>query len=157
MVRRYTPMRANVGTRRTSGNTGDNEALHVLNIRAQMKAITDEFASWVDHMTKEGSFALKEAMEPTFKWSQNMVPVRTGELKASGYLEARELSTGFFVEIGYGRAGHPHYAPVVHEMVEVPHKPPTQAKFLEIPLTEDLENIKARFYRKLQEASGTNG
>jgi hypothetical protein len=73
-----------------------------------------------------------EALEPTFDKSQELVPVLTGALKRSGFLGVGESRGKKVAEIGYGRGGVPFYAARVHEDLDVYHKPPTQAKFLEL-------------------------
>lgn len=83
-----------------------------------------------------------DALEPTFELSQVRVPVDTGELKDSGYLDITHRGKNPVVEIGYGRGGAP-YAIYVHEMPHY-HKPPTTYKYLQGPLDEDYIQILNR-------------
>jgi len=96
-----------------------------------------------------------EALQPIFDESQILVPVDTGDLKASGYLEIVSGRTGdIWVDMGYGRNNKPDYAAYVHEMVQIPHKPPTQAKFLEKPVNDGMLNIIDTLAAKYKDFGG---
>ncbi len=86
---------------------------------------------------------LLEALRPTFEKSLDLVPFLHGDLQASGFLE-KGRGKGSPVFMGYARNGIPKYAIFVHEDLEAKHESPTQAKFLEQPVTEDLPEIKNR-------------
>lgn len=58
--------------------------------------------------------ALEEAAQRIFDRSQELVPVATGRLKASGKIESHKTSGGTVVTISYGEGG-PDYAGNVHE------------------------------------------
>jgi hypothetical protein len=75
--------------------------------------------------------ALKEIGQRIFDRSQHLVPVDTGALKASGYVETETTPDGFEVRIGYAMGDDPPYANFVHEDLTKHHDAPTQAKFLE--------------------------
>jgi hypothetical protein len=89
--------------------------------------------------------------------SKELVPVDTAALKDSGRVELPNVSPdGISVEITYGGAAAP-YALFVHEDMTMDHSPskPTavtgrprrgQAKFLEIPVTENAEKFFKRVY-----------
>lgn len=94
-----------------------------------------------------------DALEPTFELSQKYVPVDTGELKDSGYLDITKRGKNPVVEIGYGRDGAP-YAVYVHEMPHY-HKPPTRFKYLQGALDEDYNQILNRIVRGA--AAAVNG
>jgi hypothetical protein len=73
-------------------------------------------------MQKAGDFLLKE--------SKMIVPVDTGKLRRSGFnrlTEDKRKSVVF--QVGYSR----RYAVYVHERLDLAHKSPTSAKFLEKP------------------------
>ena len=74
--------------------------------------------------------ALKAGVKPIFDESQRLVPVDTGKLKASGFVNARMTQKGAKVDIGYGKGNRPDYAMMVHERLESAHASPTQAKYL---------------------------
>jgi len=82
-----------------------------------------------------------DVTEKVFAQSQILVPVNTGALKASGQI-VKEPTTGDGEFVGsyvtYGN-GTVNYAVKVHEDLQMYHTAPTQAKFLEAPL---LQNIK---------------
>lgn len=127
-------------------------------IRAQMGAIEQSYAAWIGNIDDQGAEILLEALRPTFDKSQILVPVDTGALKESGYLEARQQRGHSQVEIGYGRAGQPEYTVFVHENLDVAHQPPTQAKFLQDPLEEDEPDIQERLIEGIRIAAGfSNG
>lgn len=107
--------------------------------------------SFVDAGAKviEGAAAgLYQAGTVVMATSQQLVPVDTGTLKRSGRVEEPVVSEDRVeVTVGYGygeaypikAAGDgdevvgPGYGVYVHEILRNKHKPPTQAKFLEVP------------------------
>ncbi len=96
---------------------------------------------------------LMAALEPTFEISQGRVPVKTGELKESGYLEQVPFRNGVRVEMGYGRNNVPDYAVLVHEGPQA-HAPPTSNKYLQGPIDEDYYNIIQRVTDRLKARTG---
>jgi len=72
---------------------------------------------------------LKKNADIILARSQILVPVDTTALKASGKVTVTGSGAGAKMEVAYG-GGAVHYAVYVHESVDVPHKPPTIAKFL---------------------------
>ncbi len=74
---------------------------------------------------------MKEIGQRIFDRSQELVPVDTGALKNSGYVETETIPDGFEVRIGYAKGDDPPYANFVHEDLTKHHDAPTQAKFLE--------------------------
>jgi hypothetical protein len=84
--------------------------------------------------------SMVEALQPTLELSQEYCPIETGELRASGYVEAR----GRTAEIGYGKDGMAPYAVLVHENPKFYHTPPTQSKFLQRAMDEDYFKILGR-------------
>lgn len=122
----------------------------------QMAALTKQFESWALHMTEASGEILRDSLMPTFRKSQEYCPIRTGELRRSGYVEVRKLGVlrGYQAEIGYGRGGLPPYAVLVHEMPTY-HRPPTRWKWLQAALQEDGAEIQARIVSGYREASGT--
>lgn len=68
--------------------------------------------------------------------SQTLVPVRTGNLKASGRVQESLSRSNFTANVSYGArdaTNSASYAAYVHEDLNVPHAAPTMAKFIEIP------------------------
>lgn len=142
MARRL--LRARVGAARISTNMEPSQAGYTRAIRAQMEQIERNLTEVIKQITEETPEILLEALEPTFRKSQLYVPVKTGELKQSGYLEVRKTASGATVEIGYGKGGRPNYAVYVHELTGYYHKPPTRAKFLQAAIEEDMDAIRDR-------------
>lgn len=130
---------------KTSGGTlWASEAGFVAQVNAAMKAMTDEIVRIMDGIVDRTPDVMYNALEPTFEKAKTYTPKRTGRLVNSAYLEITDFRTVQRVEMGFARGGDPPYAVMVHELVEVPHAPPTQAKFLERPLYEDLGLIERR-------------
>ena len=123
-------------------------------VRGQMQGIINNFIAWTDHMKDQSGDVLVEAMRPTFEKTQRIVPVKSGALRRSGYLEKRRRGDQVDAEIGYARGGNPRYAVLQHENLEFYHEPPTSAKFLERPLLEDATLIQDRIIKLYREASG---
>jgi hypothetical protein len=109
---------------------------------------------YTSRLLKRMNIALEECAIHILAASQELVPVDTGALKLSGRVEEDRGSLGYRRTFGAtgttfsyrvvygGRASggimgvagadvHVDYAVIVHERMEVYHKPPTQAKYLE--------------------------
>lgn len=87
--------------------------------------------------------ALEEEANEIFGLSQVLVPIDTGALRGSGGVSAPEFhgDNDVSVDIFYGGTAAP-YALLVHEIMGYHHNAPTQAKYLEEPFMDRLENIK---------------
>ncbi len=153
-VRRFIPLRVNVGRQRVNDSMSDNYTLAVYDVRQQFQQVLKNFQAWVVHMEGQTVNVLKDALQPTFDKSQVLVPKKDGDLKASGYLETRVFQGKSVVEMGYGKGGKPEYAILQHEDLEFHHDAPTQAKFLEQPLLDDADEIRRRCIALFKEASG---
>lgn len=155
MVKRFVPpIRAGIGRARIPRTDTTPQAAFEKAIRSQMQDIVKNFIGWAKHMEAESATVLKEALEPTFEKSKEYVPKDTLALLNSAYLEQRVFRGRSIVEIGYSRGGTPNYGPKVHEDLEAFHKAPTQAKFLERPLTEDASKIREAIIDGMGVASG---
>jgi hypothetical protein len=122
-----------------------NEAMK--KIKADLEYIINE----TENVTPE---IMLEALKPTFEKSKEYCPVDTGDLRGSGYLEITSFRGQPTVEMGYGKGGHPHYTAYVHENLEMRHEPPTQAKWLERAVNEDIGNIIDRVAEGYQQVLG---
>ena len=152
MARRFVlPIRANVGSSQAKIYPSSKEYTRV--IRKQMQNIIKNLSAFNIHIGEVSTDILEEALQPVFEDSQILVPVATGSLKASGYLESRKFRNRMVTEIGYGRGGKPHYAAQVHENKEVIHKAPTTAKFLQYPLSYFADEIQETIIKGYTEAS----
>lgn len=105
----------------------------------------------IEGATLEG---MVEAMEPIFETSQEYVPVKTGELALSGFLEIDDTVKHPRVVIGYAARGKPDYAVIVHENLEVQHAHPTRAKYLETAVAEHFDDILPRVHRHVKSSVG---
>jgi len=113
----------------------------------------------VEHIFKTAMVnAQNTVMKKVFDESQQLVPVDTGALKASGTLE---LANEFFLEatVEYGANIDPtiDYAVVVHEDLEFSHAAPTQAKYLEVPFTRHQDEIREEVLKNLREEWARSG
>lgn len=150
-------VRARIGRQRIGGSVRPSEASYTRSIRSQMDTILENFNRVVNGLEEISADGLEYALRPTFEKSQELVPVDTGDLKNSGYLEVRRTARGVAAEIGYSKGGNPHYGPFVHETLEFYHEPPTQAKFLEQPLIEDRDEIVKRYLQFMKNNGGFDG
>lgn len=95
-----------------------------------------------------------EEMRLVMNESQKLCPVEFGFLRGSGYVSDPVITAGgaILISIGYSS----EYAVYVHEIVTNYHKPPTMAKFLELPLIyrrdRILRDIIARVNAKIEGA-----
>lgn len=118
-----------------------SEANYVTEVNRGMKSIEKDLLYIIQQFEDVTPEFMKDALQPTFDKSQTYVPFRGGTLKNSGYLEIVEYRGSPKVEMGYGAGGRPDYTVYVHEMVEIPHAAPTQAKFLERAVNEDMGDL----------------
>lgn len=115
---------------------------------AEVLAGFDEFIQDLEErVTPE---VMVEALKPTFQLSQTYVPVDSGELHNSGYLEIVRRSGRRVAEMGYGKGGSAPYAAYVHERTDLAHKSPTRSKFLQAALDEDYYNVLTRIVAGLR-------
>lgn len=149
-------IRGRVGRARlTNKYVSPAESGYTLNIRNQMQSIEETITDVINAIQGATPDALIYGLQPVFDLSQEFVPVKTGDLKASGYLEAKETANGAVAEIGYAKGGNPHYGVFVHEDMEAHHEPPTQAKFLQAALEQaDPDYIQFRIAQFLRDAAG---
>ncbi len=143
-------VKASIGRKRIPANLDPVKAGYQRAINTQMKEIMNNFELVIQAINDQTGDAMIAALEPMFERSQELVPVDRGPLKASGYLVKEERSTGPVVEIGYAKGGKPEYAVFVHEMVNLNHEAPTQAKFLQQAMEEQLSEILPRVAKELQ-------
>lgn len=81
---------------------------------------------------------------------QDYVPVDTGALRASGFVEPpTPTHTGASITLGFGGPSAP-YAVYVHEDLTKRH-PVGQAKYLEIPLRARIQGMKAVLAQRVRD------
>ena len=98
-----------------------------------------------DYMGK----ALHEEASEVFLLSQELVPVRDGYLKGSGFIHPpKRAGWGTSIDIAYGgpAAG---YALFVHER-PARHEPPTSSKFLTKPMRRQAEGLGNRLLQRIE-------
>ncbi len=150
------PLGIQVGRQRVTVAASPSEANYIRIIRGQMGVIMKNMLKLIDGVQGATPAAIRFGLQPAFDESQRLVPVDTGDLKASGYVEVRTEGRSGRVraEIGYGLYGRPHYAGFVHEMVQIPHAGVTQAKYLEAALNKHMGDFTRRVGRHMQKATG---
>jgi hypothetical protein len=124
-------------------------------VKAQIADLNAAVTSIFDQIAGASPYLALDALQPTFKKSQEYCPKKTGALVDSGYLEITSLdSRNPRVEMGYGLGGSPPYAVYVHEQVNFFHAPPTRAKWLQAAMLEDLQALWARLITNYREFTG---
>lgn len=118
-----------------------SEPFFVRQVNQAMREIRDNLNYIIQQFEDVTPDFMLQAMQPIFDESQALCPVETGRLKDSGYLEVTSFRGNPTVEVGYGKGGDPWYTVWVHEMTEIPHKPPTQAKFLEKAVNDGMSDL----------------
>ncbi len=144
-----------VGRRRLDKFVSPSEAGYTRAVRSSMRQVVNNFKKIVAGIQNASPAALAHAVEPIFQESQTLVPVDTGALRNSGFVETGFDSSGVaFAVVGYAKAGRPPYAALVHERVDVFHNSPTQAKFLEEAMNRNLDKILPRYAAFVRGAVG---
>ncbi len=133
--------RFRVGTQRIAAGLTPWQSGYTRAIRNQMKSVEESYTRLIEVLQADTPKAIKQMLRPVYNRSQELVPVDTGALKSSGYLEVVKRRGQYAGEVGYGRGGNPPYAVLVHEDLDVPHVPPTQAKFLEQAADEHINDM----------------
>jgi hypothetical protein len=119
-------------------------------MRAQSKQVSDMFNNVIADIKDVTADVLYEALQQVFDLSQDYVPVDTGDLKESGFLEKQTFPGGCRVVMGYGRGGDPGYATLVHERVDIAHEAPTRSKFLLAAIEEKTGDVYADIVRAMR-------
>lgn len=131
-------------TRKSMAALGPTHADYVNQIRRQMKEIEDALHEVLDGVRDVAPAIMIQALYPTFMESLRVCPVDTKGLRDSAYLQTTTTGKKPRVEMGYSKNNAIEYAAYVHEILEYEHAEPTMAKFLEYPMMEDLDGIRAR-------------
>lgn len=129
-----------MGRQNIPSSNGSAEAFLARQFQENMQEIMDNFQEFVDYLDGVSADILVEALEPTLGKALEYCPEDTGDLRASGYLEAEKFRGGARAELGFGKGGNPSYAIYVHEM-PYNHEEPTRSKFLQAALDEDYFSI----------------
>jgi hypothetical protein len=138
-------VRLDVGKIRATGDVYAWEPGYVEKVREQMDDLQKIIGGMYEQFETQAPNIVYNALEPTFLKARDIYcPVDTGALRESAYLEIEPFRGQPRVEMGFARGGNPYYAILVHEHLEMPHRPPQRAKFLETAIDEDLPDIGAR-------------
>jgi hypothetical protein len=140
-----TKLSFSVGRQRLGRNVRPSEARYTRAVKAQMDQIIRNAQKVIESINATSVPGLEYALKPIYDSSQMLVPVRTGRLKRSGFIEVRRTRRGVTGTVGYAKGGSPHYAVYVHENMEMYHNPPTQAKFLQAAIMQHLYDIPIRY------------
>jgi hypothetical protein len=99
---------------------------------------------------------LEQAAEEIMTRAKELCPVDTGALRASGHVQAPvDDAGGVSVELGFGGPAAP-YAVYVHENLDA-HHTVGQAKFLEDPLMQDVNEIQSDLNQAVREGLAKAG
>jgi hypothetical protein len=122
--------------------TGDKELLRAM----------QGMANKIPHAV---AMALYEEANRIFIEAQLLTPIDTGALRGSGFVTQPKVdSNKAKVSIQYGGAAAP-YALYVHERIDAPsgnpvyHRPPTQAKFLSVPVDRAIPTLGSNLLRRI--------
>lgn len=149
-------LKANIGLKRIGAGTGSTIGFNTRACRASLNQVLARFAKVVSSIEQASVPAVRYALQPIFDKSQIYCPVKTGDLKGSGYLEVRRTGQKVVAEIGYAKGGHPDYAVIVHENLEFFHQPPTQAKYLQRAMEEGIDKVPARLAEYIRRRARTS-
>lgn len=131
-----------------------SEASYVRQVNQGLKQLEKSLIDVLDQFMNVTPEVMLDAMRPIYDLSQEYVPVRDGKLKNSGYLEVVERGSRPYVEFGYAKGGRPDYAVYVHEMIEIPHKAPTRAKYAEQAVNDAVGETINRLVANYREFMG---
>ncbi len=129
---------------RVSRHTPASVARATRKTRESIRRVVENFGKVVKGIREVTPDALRAALEPVLRRSQELVPVDTGALKNSAFLDVDTVGSTIKVGIGYAKGGTPTYAAIVHEDLTAVHMPPTRAKFLETAFNEQSGEIEDR-------------
>lgn len=94
---------------------------------------------------KEFERALIAEGEQIMEAADELVPKDTGYLRSTAFTQLDRTRAGVTLELGYNA----EYAIYVHERLDLFHEPPTQAKFLEVPVEDAKEHMADRIAEKI--------
>lgn len=118
-----------------------SEPHFVRQMQATVKELTHYLEVVLVHFEDVSEEIMIDALQPTKELAQHYTPILTGDLVNSAYLAPVSTARSPRVELGFAKGGKPHYAVYVHEMTTHYHEAPTQAKFLQRAVMEDLDYI----------------
>ena len=124
------------------------------NAQDGFKQVEGNFIKLVNGINDVSEEVLTEILQAILDRAMELVPVNTGVLRDSNYIEVRPFKNGVAGEIGFAKGGIPHYGIIVHERLDLAHKPPTQAKFLQRAVQEHQDRVKSKVEELVRERAG---
>lgn len=103
-----------------------------------------------DRAPKAAAAFLYQEGEAIMAAAKPITPIEFGALRSTGHVEPpRREGSRIEVVIGFGGASAP-YALIVHERMDLRHRAPTQAKYLEEPFRRRMVGFEGRFAAALE-------
>lgn len=135
--KRYVP-RVSVGARRVSEKVNPLE----YDAQKQFRKVEKEVQNFIGHVKANMGGVLLDGLERILDYSKELCPKDTGKLVESGYVATSKIGRNMIAaEVGYAKGGHPDYALIVHEDLTKHHEEPTQAKFLEDAVYDNIDDL----------------
>jgi hypothetical protein len=138
--------RFNVGRLRINRND-PKRAMGIQNARQSMRDIVKAF----DQLTNQlHDLSIEACFQNGLRVKERgdyYVPKDTLALLHSGYVEAVSAPSHpgrINIEVGYGKGDDPDYAVIVHEDLSKSHASPTQAKYLQRAIVDEVGSMLAR-------------
>lgn len=139
MPRKQPLVRLNIARMQARTAKFPSEVGYRESLRSQFRELEEILTHVFEQLESASPSIIYNVLLPTFEKSQLYVPVATGAMKESGYLEITSSVRGSQrVEMGYGRGGSPWYTMYVHENLNSYHRSPTRAKWLQSAVYEDM-------------------
>ena len=112
-------------------------------LKASLKKLEKQIQEKIDSIKDVSAETLESVGQEILDRSQELVPVETGALKKSAFIETNKDSNETSVSIGYNKDGTAPHAVFAHEIgpYSNPTTPGTQYKFLETAVREKLPKI----------------
>jgi len=123
-------------------------------LKASLKKLEKQIQVKIDSVEGVSEEALLSLGNDILNRSLEIVPVETGALKKSAFIEANRTISGPSVTLGYNKDGSAPHAVFAHEIgpYKKPTTPGTQYKFLEQPLHEAMPNIVETLKREISKS-----
>ncbi len=123
-------------------------------LKASLKKLEKQIQVKIDSVKDVSEEALLSLGQDILDRSLEIVPIDTGALKKSAFIESSKTTSGPSVTLGYNKDGSAPHAVFAHEIgpYKSPTTPGTQYKFLEQPLHEKIPEIVKILRRNISQA-----
>lgn len=139
--RRFTGGFGRLPSRTKVGSTAFHNKKAAQAARESMATVIRNYESLIKRFKSATPSMIHDALMPAFNKSQVYVPKKTGALMSSGRLDVFPgLGGEPEAQIMYGDSGAP-YAAIVHEATWLNHASPTQSKYLQRALEEEMDSF----------------